>query len=185
MRMIIDGHTHIGAREHFSPTFVAEMVRAWGEIRWPEDDLGAHREAVATVGRAIVVAMDAPAVGMVVPNEYVSDYVATQPDKLIGFASVDPNRPDAFDRLTYAVEELGLRGLKARAHLPTLRSDLTTRHRAVSSRGGTATSRSLPSRHDLRLGCPAALGTAVLDRRCGPSVPRVEAVHRPPRASLV
>ena len=110
--MIVDCHTHIGALEHFSPTFVAEMVRAWGEIRWPEDDLRAHHEAIATVGRAIVVAMDAPAVGMVVPNEYVSAYVATQPDKLIGFASVDPNRPDAIDRLTYAVEELGLRGLK-------------------------------------------------------------------------
>ena len=110
--MIIDCHTHIGAREHFSPTFIAEMVRAWGEIRWPEDDVGDHRKAMAGADRAIVVAMDAPAVGMVVPNEYVSAYAETQPDKLIGFASVDPNRPDALDRLTFAVEELGLRGLK-------------------------------------------------------------------------
>ena len=110
--MIVDAHTHVAARAHFSPRFVAEMVRAWGEMQWPEDDLAAHRKAMEGVDRAIVVAMDAPAVGMVVPDRYVSDYVASQPDKLIGFASVDPNRPDALDRLTFAAEELGLRGLK-------------------------------------------------------------------------
>ena len=110
--MLVDCHTHVGAREHFSPKFVAEMVRAWGEMNWPGDDLAAHRAAVSTVDRAIVVAMDAPAVGMVVPNEYVSAYVATDPEKLVGFASVDPNRPDAIERLDFAVEGLGLRGLK-------------------------------------------------------------------------
>ena len=110
--MIVDCHTHVGALEHFSPTFVAEMVRAWGEMRWPADDLGAHQAAMSGVEKAIVVAMDAPAVGMVVPNEYVSAYVATDPGRLIGFASVDPNRSDAIDRLDFAVEELGLRGLK-------------------------------------------------------------------------
>lgn len=110
--MIVDAHTHVGSRDHFSPRFVAEMVRAWGEMNWPQDDLAAHREAMEHVDRAIVVAMDAPAVGMVVPDRYVSEYVASQPGKLIGFASVDPNRPDALERLTFAVSELGLRGLK-------------------------------------------------------------------------
>ena len=110
--MIVDAHTHVGSREHFSPRFVAEMVRAWGEMNWPEDDLAAHRKAMEQVDRAIVVAMDAPAVGMVVPDRYVSEYVASRPGKLIGFASVDPNRPDALERLTFAASELGLRGLK-------------------------------------------------------------------------
>ena len=110
--MIVDAHTHVGSRAHFSPKFVAEMVRAWGEMRWPEDDLAAHRKAMEQVDRAIVVAMDAPAVGMVVPNDYVSKYVSSHPGKLIGFASVDPSRPDALERLTFAAEELGLMGLK-------------------------------------------------------------------------
>ena len=110
--MIVDAHTHVGSRAHFSPKFVAEMVRAWGEIRWPEDDLAAHRKAMEQVDRAIVVAMDAPAVGMVVPNDYVSEYVSSHPGKLIGFASVDPSRPDALERLTFAADELGLMGLK-------------------------------------------------------------------------
>ena len=110
--MIVDCHTHIAAREHFDDRFVAEMIRSWGEITWPEDDRGAHWDAMSGADRAVVVAMDAPAVGMVVPNEYVAEYVDEHPDKLIGFASVDPNRDDALARLDYAVETLGLRGLK-------------------------------------------------------------------------
>ena len=110
--VIVDCHTHIGAREHFGPTFIAEMVRSWGELTWPEDDRTAHWEAMAGAEKAIVVAMDAPAVGMVVPNEYVSEYVASRPEKLIGFASVDPNRADARQRLDFAIGDLGLLGLK-------------------------------------------------------------------------
>lgn len=110
--MIVDCHTHIGAREHFDDRFVADMVRAWGDLKWPEDDRGAHWEAMSGADRAIVLAMDAPAVGMVVPNEYVAEYVDDHPAKLIGFASVDPNRDDAIARLDHAVDSLGLRGLK-------------------------------------------------------------------------
>jgi len=46
------------------------------------------------------------------PNDYVAAYVAQHPDKLIGFASVDPNDPGSADQLRAAVDELGLRGLK-------------------------------------------------------------------------
>jgi predicted TIM-barrel fold metal-dependent hydrolase len=47
----------------------------------------------------------------VVPNDYVASYVAAHED-LIGFASVNPNRPDAVGRLEHAISVLGLRGLK-------------------------------------------------------------------------
>lgn len=87
------------------------MERSWPEVSWsgtPEQ----HWAAMADVDRAVVLAMDAPAVGFVVPNEYVADYVGTHPDRLVGFASVDPNRPDWRERLHHAVGGLGLRGLK-------------------------------------------------------------------------
>jgi predicted TIM-barrel fold metal-dependent hydrolase len=67
---------------------------------------------MANVDKAIVLAFAAPAVGYVVPNEYVADYVRRFPEKLIGFASVDPNDLGAPDQLRYAVSELGLKGLK-------------------------------------------------------------------------
>jgi len=51
-------------------------------------------------------------VGVLVPNEYVSGYVATHPEKLIGFCSVDPHDDDAVEQLEHSVRVLGLRGLK-------------------------------------------------------------------------
>ncbi|CAN5563524.1 4-hydroxyphenyl-beta-ketoacyl-CoA hydrolase [soil metagenome] len=109
---MIDMHTHIGTGEHMSDDFIADMTRGWAEV----GDLGVsttdHWEVVKGLDAAVVLAIDAPASGYVVPNELVADYVAEHPDKLVGFASVDPARPDALDRLHVAVEELGLRGLK-------------------------------------------------------------------------
>lgn len=110
--MIVDTHTHVGAPGHYSPQFRADLARSWSETEMAGWDLESHRQAMDTVDRAIVLAFDAPAAGMVVPNEYVAEYVRTQPRKLIGFASVDPARPDALDRLTHAITGLGLRGLK-------------------------------------------------------------------------
>ena len=39
--------------------------------------------------------VQAKATGVWVPNEVIADYVAQHPDKLIGWASVDPGDPDA------------------------------------------------------------------------------------------
>ncbi len=47
-----------------------------------------------------------------VTNEEVRQLVDLAPDKFIGFAAVDPFRPDAVGQLEYAFEDLGLRGLK-------------------------------------------------------------------------
>ena len=110
--MPIDCHTHVGAAEHYSGQFAADLAKAWGEVRWEGRTLEDHWEAVRGAERAIVVAFDAPAAGFEVSNEYVANYVAQHPEKLIGFASVDPNRADGVERLRHAVETLPLRGLK-------------------------------------------------------------------------
>jgi predicted TIM-barrel fold metal-dependent hydrolase len=111
--VIVDCHTHIGAAEHYSAQFATDLSRCWPEVQMTENaDPGRHWQAMQQVDRAIVLAFDAPAAGIMVPNEYVADYVRRYPSKLIGFASVDPARPDAADRLSDAVSRLGLRGLK-------------------------------------------------------------------------
>jgi predicted TIM-barrel fold metal-dependent hydrolase len=110
--VIIDFHTHVGEREHYFGSFASDLQRSWADVRWEGRTLDEHRAAVQNVDRAVVLAFDAPASGFVVPNDYVAEYVAEQPDKLIGFASVDPNRPDAHDRLDQAILGLGLRGVK-------------------------------------------------------------------------
>jgi uncharacterized protein len=109
---IIDCHTHIVDPSHFDENFAADLRRAWGELAWTGVSPEQHWEEVKHLDGAVVLAFDAPACGFVVPNEYVADYVAQHPDKLVGFASVDPRRPDAQARLDNAVSALGLRGLK-------------------------------------------------------------------------
>lgn len=109
---MVDCHTHVGAREHFSDEFVADMVRAWGPAANPARSLEEHWAAVADVDRAIVLAFAAPRIGFDVPNEYVADYVGRHPEKLVGFASVHPEVGDAVAELERAVRGLGLRGLK-------------------------------------------------------------------------
>ena len=109
--MIVDVHTHLSEPEHYGGEFRAGMEVAWSEVGFDGGTPAVHRKAMASVDKMVVLAFDAPASGFVVPNEYVADYVATDPDRLIGFASVDPNRPDAIELLRFAVD-LGLRGLK-------------------------------------------------------------------------
>ena len=45
-------------------------------------------------------------------NQHLAALVRQHPDRLIGFAVVDPRPPDAPDDLRYAIEDLGLRGCK-------------------------------------------------------------------------
>ena len=45
-------------------------------------------------------------------NEQIAELVAMAPDRLVGFASVDPLLPDSPDRLERAISDLKLRGLK-------------------------------------------------------------------------
>ena len=110
--MIVDCHTHIWRAEHWGPEITVESNRARGyavdlTVQWQD-----HQQAMKPVDRAIVFGLRARHVGLVVPNDYVAEYVATQPQKFVGFASIDPNENGYLDELHRAVEDLKLKGLK-------------------------------------------------------------------------
>lgn len=109
---MIDLHTHVFTRDHLSDEFVAEMTRSWDEVAEVGITPERHWEAVRGLDAAVVLAVDAPASGFVVPNEFVASYVDQHPERLLGFASVDPARADALERLRHAVVDLGMAGLK-------------------------------------------------------------------------
>lgn len=110
--MIVDCHTHVGrAGRHVGGAILEDLMRSWGRPLW-DVTLEEHWAAMAGVERAIVLAFEAPRIGVVVPNDYVADYVGQHAEKLIGFASVDPNHPHAPYELERAVKQLGLKGLK-------------------------------------------------------------------------
>jgi predicted TIM-barrel fold metal-dependent hydrolase len=110
---MIDIHTHVqGYPAHIGQKFADDCRAAWGDRVPPGTTLEAHWTAMAPVERAVVFGLQARASDIYVPNDYVAGYVAQHPEKLIGFASVDPSEDGAPSELERAVRELGLRGLK-------------------------------------------------------------------------
>jgi uncharacterized protein len=126
--MIVDVHSHVmWYPDHVSELFAQEALASklvklemsGGAAYDAQLDLHSydstpetHWQASETADRVVVFGFQAKAVGVWVPNELIAEYVAQHPDKLIGWASVDPNEPDCVEQLQYAVEELGLCGLK-------------------------------------------------------------------------
>jgi predicted TIM-barrel fold metal-dependent hydrolase len=114
--MIVDIHTHIWDLDrHLTDEFKAGMgaaksVDARGGCAPADPE--SHWEAYKGVDKAVVLAFNCPNAGAVVTSQYVADYVRRDPKRLIGFASVDPNNPEALDELKFAHRTLGLRGLK-------------------------------------------------------------------------
>lgn len=126
--MIVDIHSHVmWYPDHVSESFAQEalasklikMERSGGAVHQGALDLHSydstpttHWEASATADRVVVFGLQARATGVWVPNEVIAGYVHEHPDKLIGWASVDPNDADCVEALEHAVTDLGLRGLK-------------------------------------------------------------------------
>jgi predicted TIM-barrel fold metal-dependent hydrolase len=112
--MIIDCHSHIFEYPgHISEEFAAEAnSRSRGKPIGLHVPPSRHWEGMKNVDKAIVFGMRAFHCGIVSPNEYIADYVATHPEKLIGFAAVDPMQDDVHEVLEHAIDDLKLRGVK-------------------------------------------------------------------------
>ncbi len=97
---------------------VLEAARNFSENLPPLEATLADMDA-AGVAKSVVVAVDAETRwNYRVSNESVAEAVAAYPDRLIGFASVDPHKGViAVAELRHAVEDLGLKGLKLLPHL--------------------------------------------------------------------
>lgn len=113
--MIIDCHTHVAKYpDHYSEEHLADYHRAWkgkggGPLdKTPQD----HLRAMEAVDKAVVFGLRARDSGYNVPNDYVAAYARKNPEKLIGFGSIDPNYDDAIKEIRRCTKALGLRGLK-------------------------------------------------------------------------
>jgi len=126
--MIVDTHSQLWTQEALAtfPDFMLESYqKMFGEHLTPtmEDTIRDMDEA--GVDKAVIVAVDAETTfGFKTPNELVAQAVEKYPDRLIGFAGVDPRKGRlALEELEHAVKELGLRGLKFIPHLNELRTN--------------------------------------------------------------
>lgn len=122
--MIVDVHTHVWqSPEQLGRVDLGELHRprivrtvrstlTKPPLRTvPSADADHHFASTAGVDKSVVLAFKSRYLKAEIPNTFVADYVARHPEKLIGFAGVDPTERRAADELRHAREKLGLRGL--------------------------------------------------------------------------
>lgn len=112
--MIVDVHSHAWQYPaHFNDDFRAQARRARAGV---EVDLTVryedYRSAATRAERTIVFGGKARLSGLWVEDRYVADYVAANPDRLIGFLALDPTQNGWERELRVGHEELGLVGIK-------------------------------------------------------------------------
>jgi hypothetical protein len=120
--MIIDTHSQLWTKEAIE-SFPKKMAESYshmfGEIGMPSIEDTIKDMDDAGVDTSVIVAVDAETIHKYrVSNDLVAETVSKHPDRLIGFASVDPNKgKNGVKEFRRAVTDLGLKGLKLLPHL--------------------------------------------------------------------
>jgi predicted TIM-barrel fold metal-dependent hydrolase len=111
--MIVDCHVNLWEAEHLRPLFAAGTAYSRPGAVSPKADPDTVYAAMAKVDKAIVFSLRyGDSAGIDGDDEVTARAVRKYPDKFVGFATVDPRRPDYMELLRYAVEQLGLKGVK-------------------------------------------------------------------------
>ena len=123
--MIVDCHTHIWqSPEQLGQLDLGEIQQPsrsrsnrpmparnpqWRTV--PAADPDHHWAQSSTVDKSFVLGFKSRYLKAEIPNRYVADYVNRFPQKLIGFAGIDPTDRTAVEEVTIAKSELRLRGI--------------------------------------------------------------------------
>ncbi len=112
--MIVDCHTHIWESKHMSKEWRESYERAFKKSAEENAvDLDVHHKVLTSqADKVVVLGFRTKSLGLLVPNEYVADYVKTDPDRLVGFMSIDPTYDDVENEIEHCFYGLGLRGIK-------------------------------------------------------------------------
>jgi hypothetical protein len=122
--MIVDCHTHVWqSPDQLGQLVLGDLPRPVRprSLRLPNErasqrgipsaDADYHWSQSTAVDKLIVLGFKSRYLRAEIPNRYVSDYVNRFPQKLIGFAGIDPTEPNAVDEVKHVKTELRLRGL--------------------------------------------------------------------------
>ena len=111
--MIVDCHVNIWNDEDVLPHYHTQLGRVRERLIGAKADADTLYREMEKVDKAIVFALSyADTSGIDSSDETTVAAVAKYPDKFVGFAYLDPRRPDCMERLRHAIEELGLKGVK-------------------------------------------------------------------------
>ncbi len=112
-RRIVDCHVNLWEPQHLKPLFTKGTAYSRPGAVSPKADADTVHAAMAKVDKAIVFSLRyADSAGIDGDDEITHRAVQKYPDKFVGFAAVDPRRPDYMDLLRRAIEEYGLKGVK-------------------------------------------------------------------------
>jgi uncharacterized protein len=111
--VIVDCHVNVYDDSQMLPLFLEQSRNARPGGFPPKSDPDTVFQAMQGVDRAIVFSLRyKDSIGIDGDDEVTARAVAAHPEKLIGFAAVDPRRPDAMNLLVHGIEGLGLKGAK-------------------------------------------------------------------------
>jgi predicted TIM-barrel fold metal-dependent hydrolase len=110
---IYDCHVNIWEDRHVLPLYHQQMARVRPGAMADKADAATLYRAMAEVDKAIIFSLRyGDSAGIDGDDETTAAAVATYPDKFVGFAAVDPRRPDTMELLRHATGTLGLKGVK-------------------------------------------------------------------------
>jgi len=112
--VIVDCHVNIWNPDQLTELWLSQMARMRPDATTGVlADADTLFEAMEKVSRAIVFPIRyGDSAGVESDDETCAACIAKFPSKFVGFAYVDPRRPDYMDRLVHAVEDLKLNGVK-------------------------------------------------------------------------
>lgn len=164
--MVIDMHVH--------PIFYKSICDNKEELEFRKDTFGVWKqgpmdwdEAFAEmdfggIDKEALLPMDVTTTegGWIVTNEQIAALKSRYPERLIGFASVDPHRKDAADVLIHAFDDLGLEGLKlhpskqkfypADPCMEPIYEICESRNKPIIFHAGTSWEPNTPAEYDIR-----------------------------------
>lgn len=123
--MIVDVHTHIWqSPDQLGEVDLGDVPRitrnrssripfarrsVWRTV--PAADPDHHWASNTAVDKSFVLAFKSRYLKAEIPNRFVAEYCSRDPDKLIGFAGIDPTEPTALAEMRFAKSDLRLRGI--------------------------------------------------------------------------
>lgn len=111
--MTIDLHTRLwNSTDQFGPS-VAEQMRRRRVDPWEDHtaDFDDHTQAMLPVQQAVILGFESKLLGGAITHEQVAGYIDRAPDRLMGFAGIDPKADKDPTRSLEEALELGLVGV--------------------------------------------------------------------------
>jgi len=106
-------HAHVWDQKlHMADFFIKEAELSRGFVFDLTTQFEPFMADCAPFDKVVVFGAKARLNGLWVPDEYVAEFVARAPDKLLGFATCDPTQPNLMEELRESIEQLGMVGVK-------------------------------------------------------------------------